>query len=379
MTKPASRNLGSKAGIARKYSNRTLKLLWGRAAGHCSMAECRIELFADATDYDPVVVIGEIAHVKAASDGGPRAHATLSAAERDDYDNLILLCQNCHGRIDGQPGSYTVERLRDIKQAHEAWVRASLPERGRSTTGWTVLTLEGDHPLDLTIAHAALSPDFVLGEPRRLQVPGNTDDWPAVNAKIAATVGDVLSGPDVFDRRLAVMPLAPVSACLALGYHLTSRPHVRLFQNDRDTHSWAWSCKERLVNDLTVDGIDETQTNAHALAFLFHLSAEITADALDGALPDGTASINIRVPQPSTSWLRDPEQLNWVALAARNAFERAITTFSRAKEWHIFFAGPAPAGVAIGRQLNPTIYPPTQLYEYRRNLAPRYRPSIRLT
>ena len=51
--KPAKRN----------YSDRTLKLLWGRAAGRCAMPECRIELYAEATDYDPIVVIGEIAHV----------------------------------------------------------------------------------------------------------------------------------------------------------------------------------------------------------------------------------------------------------------------------------------------------------------------------
>jgi hypothetical protein len=33
------------------------------------MAECRIELFAEATSYDPLVVIGEIAHVAAAKLG----------------------------------------------------------------------------------------------------------------------------------------------------------------------------------------------------------------------------------------------------------------------------------------------------------------------
>jgi hypothetical protein len=342
------------------------------------MAECRIELFAEATDYDPVVVIGEIAHVAAARDGGPRAQITLGATDRDNYDNLILLCQNCHQRIDGQPGSYTVERLRDIKQAHEAWVRASLPERGRSTTGWTVISLEGDHPLDLATATAALSPDFVVGEPRRFQVPSNTEDWRAVNAKIAAVVGELLTTSDAFDRRLAVLPLAPVSACLALGYHLTSRPHVRLFQNDRDTHSWAWPRGKAPVNDLTVAGLDAPRNDASDVAFLFHLSAEITDEALEGSLPLGAPHINLRIPIPKTSWLRHPEQLSWIALAARDAFEQAAVIFSSATTWHIFYAGPAPAGISIGQQLNPTIFPPVQLYEYRRNQSPRYQASIRL-
>src|SRR5439155_13774406 len=56
---------------SRSYSHRTLKLLWGRAGSRCAMPECRVELFAEATDYDPTVVIGEFAHVTAAADDGP--------------------------------------------------------------------------------------------------------------------------------------------------------------------------------------------------------------------------------------------------------------------------------------------------------------------
>ena len=38
----------SSAGTRRNYSDRTLKLLWGRAAGRCAMPACRMEVFADA-------------------------------------------------------------------------------------------------------------------------------------------------------------------------------------------------------------------------------------------------------------------------------------------------------------------------------------------
>lgn len=87
---------------SRKYSARTLKMLWGRAAGRCAIPSCRIELFCDATEHDPTVIIGDIAHIEASSDKGPRANKLLSNKERDEYENLILLCQNCHTRLDGQ-------------------------------------------------------------------------------------------------------------------------------------------------------------------------------------------------------------------------------------------------------------------------------------
>jgi SMODS-associated and fused to various effectors sensor domain len=88
--------------------------------------------------------------------------------------------------------------------------------------------------------------------------------------------------------------------------------------------------------------------------------------------------VDFRVPQPSTGWLQHPDQLTWAALEARRAFERAMQLASDAAEWHLFYAGPAPLAAAIGQQLNPTMYPAIQLYEYRHKETPRYKPSIRL-
>jgi hypothetical protein len=57
---------------------------------------------------------------------------------------------------------------------------------------------------------------------------------------------------------------------------------------------------------------------------------------------------------------------------------RALRPAPDVLEWHFFYAGPAPLAVAIGQQINPTMYPAVQLYEYRHKESPKYRPSIRL-
>jgi hypothetical protein len=366
------------ARASRHYSDRTLKLLWGRAAGRCAMPECRVELFAEATDYDPIVVIGEIAHVAAVADGGPRAAAALSPHQRNDYENLILLCQNCHARVDGQEGFYSVERLRGIKESHEAWVRASLPERGRSRTGWSALAMWGDHPADLRTAGEAVAPDFIVDTPEVLQVPTDAADWQGVDHTIAANAHRLLAGDDAFERRIAVFPLAPVSACLSLGYHLTSRPNVRLFQYHRDERSWGWPQRPAPAQDITVGGLDANPAHCHAATFLFHYSASITDEVLVEAHAPLELRVDFRVPEPSTGWLQHPSQLIWAAAEARRAFERVMQWAPSAREWHLFYAGPAPLAVAIGQQLNPTMYPPVQLYEYRHKDTPRYAGSIRL-
>jgi hypothetical protein len=342
------------------------------------MPDCRIELIADATEYDPVVVIGEIAHVAAARDGGPRAAPQLSARQRNDYENLMLLCQNCHARIDGQQWSYPVERLKGLKAAHEAWVRASLPERGRSRTGWTVLGLRGDHVVDLGTTSEALSPDFIAGDPDVVHIPTEATDWRAVNVMLAARARELLSGRDAFERRLAVFPLAPVSACVALGYHLTNRPHVRLFQYHRDEQSWVWPQQGAPAQDLVVSGLDDRDESCRSVAFAFHLSAEITDAALAGLDDVFDRRVDFRIPRPSTAWLQHPDQIKWLSIEARQAFERAMLLYPGASIWHVFYAGPAPGAVALGQQLNPTMCPQVQLYEYRHREEPAYRASIRL-
>ena len=48
---------------------------------------------------------------------------SLPLEKRDDYDNLMLLCQEHHRLIDQQPHRFTVERLRQMKADHERRIR----------------------------------------------------------------------------------------------------------------------------------------------------------------------------------------------------------------------------------------------------------------
>jgi hypothetical protein len=132
------------------------------------------------------------------------------------------------------------------------------------------------------------------------------------------------------------------------------------------------------AQDIAVSGVDGSVSDARAVAFLFHFSAEITEAALADVVPASMPRIQFRVTDPSTGWLVHRDQVTWAAVAARQTFESARRMFPRAETWHLFFAGPASVGVAIGQQLNPTMYPATRLYEYRHQASPPYLASIRL-
>lgn len=108
-------------------STKTAKMLWGRAAARCAIPDCRHPLVVDETDADDEVLVGEMCHMVGESEDGPRGQSPLTRDQRDLYSNLILLCRNHHSEVDGQPATFTVERLKAIKGHHERWVREALP------------------------------------------------------------------------------------------------------------------------------------------------------------------------------------------------------------------------------------------------------------
>jgi hypothetical protein len=107
-------------------SLRDQKMLWGRSASRCAFTECRRELVMDATTADRAAIVGEVAHIVSESPDGPRGNSHLTADERSRYANLILLCNVHHQLIDDQPNTYSVDRLLQMKNDHEGWVRTTL-------------------------------------------------------------------------------------------------------------------------------------------------------------------------------------------------------------------------------------------------------------
>jgi hypothetical protein len=67
-------------------------------------------------------VVGDECHIVSSKPDGPR-HRHLDAGQVDAYDNLILLCPSDHVTVDKQPLHYTEQKLRQVKRAHEEWVR----------------------------------------------------------------------------------------------------------------------------------------------------------------------------------------------------------------------------------------------------------------
>lgn len=118
--------------MARKYAEKDIKLLFAQSGGYCAFPACTARLVEPANAHDPAAVLGQICHMVASSDDGPRGSKDFPEDLRDKYDNLILLCNHHHTLIDKQPNTYTVEDLKEWKSNREEFVTVKLTSGMRS-------------------------------------------------------------------------------------------------------------------------------------------------------------------------------------------------------------------------------------------------------
>lgn len=111
-------------------TNKSIKILWAEAAGRCAFPGCGIKLSTGGGGNIAPHTIGEMAHIRGNKKGTNRHDASQSQADRDDYENLILLCPTHHEIIDAQENEeqYSVDLLLSMKAEHENSVNGRLDQ-----------------------------------------------------------------------------------------------------------------------------------------------------------------------------------------------------------------------------------------------------------
>lgn len=84
----------------------------------CAFDGCDRPIFV----HGEINLVGEIAHIKARKEGGPRFDPNQTAEENRSVDNLMAVCKVHRNVIDDENNLkiYTVERLHEMKREHEA-------------------------------------------------------------------------------------------------------------------------------------------------------------------------------------------------------------------------------------------------------------------
>lgn len=112
-------------------SEKELRILAIRSYNRCAL--CKTHL-TNITEDGKLYHISKAAHIEGENETSARHNPDLDYPEKNDAENLILLCGTCHDIVDNDPVKYTVSGLKQLKQEHELFCEQaicnSLPEIG---------------------------------------------------------------------------------------------------------------------------------------------------------------------------------------------------------------------------------------------------------
>lgn len=246
---------------------------------------------------------------------------------------------------------------------------------------WIVLIQDILHPVDIHSVLEALKPEISIGPP--VFIRPDLSSWQASVEYQEQLIIDLFAKcRQSFPPRFAVFSIAPIPLIVHLGFLLSYDLPVRYYKLHIDTQSWKWPEVDLQAVDenIQVKGLpQETILETREVLIRVSLSAIVGQHETDEVISGLPIQIDIFVDKPSRIWIRSPKQLDRLSEVFRGVLDEIRQKVPYCQRIHLFCAIPAPAALAIGRQINPRMDPPVSLYEYSRQKSPRYELALTLS
>lgn len=348
---------------SRDISFPTALHVYTASAGRCSFFGCPKYVLEEPLTRSRAI-LGNIAHIVAASYEGPRGNYPLPMSERSKFENLMLLCPVHHPFIDKKEfeSKYSVELLRDWKKKHESRMRlqTSIPVTAKTYALLFQGQIRGKR---FAISEADLHPAVFNHEKRYFDAKIFNIDL--INIHDAATAAYWKTGKDKIDHvlkqevmpmvehgdveRLSIFALARIPLLAYLGYQLGDKVPVKLYQKHKDDgEGWIWPKREK---EIKFQRLEHGGDSNKKIAILISISGgEI--DKVKYAVPESRIfEIRPVAEAPGYTLIRSPKTLENFRLAYRDFLSYIESKYPHAEQIDCFIAGPAPVALICGREL----------------------------
>lgn len=354
--------------------------LWVAAGGRCEFRGCCKPIDRDFLTKARCNV-AEYAHIIADSPAGARGVLGESERLAADPSNLMLLCFDCHSRIDrkAQDNPYTAEQLRAMKREHEVriqliysatGVKESLPILMSFPIGSQVPVIELEQ-----VHHAMLENSGYTRFPaaRHIHIDrsdfdvqdDSPDFWPRAEQAVTSLYERRIL-PELTMRdgpsHLTIAALAPIPILMKLGALLGDKTEAMVM--DLPNERWLWDRGSDCAAPEFLYEVPETLPREVAVAV--SISSRATQ-------PDGVEVVEFRAKEPNRAIIRTEGHL----LTFRREFNAFLMTVVRAgvRVLHIHPVTSLCTSVEIGRMLLPKALEEVHVWEWQ---APTWRPALRL-
>lgn len=331
------------------------------------------------------VPIGDVAHAAGQGDGPttPRLVPEMPPEERDAAENLLLLCQPCHRKVDNKSvePAYDIATLQQLKREHEKLVQhlLSLMESRRTLVLRMIGSVRGNlvsaSRLEVGAATAARGrvPAYLDNRHHaelEIDLTGVAEDDPAYWAvQRRAVENGVAQALDALRTgtadHLTVFAFARLPLLVLLGWLLDDTVRTDIAQRSRGPR--AWRPVDGAIHTFATELTDGTAEAPEALLVL-QLSGTPELDKLPDPVTRLVRATVTPADGPPHVSIADTE-------GSREAFDRELRRALGQLEarlvtpsaLHVVAAAPIAPAVALGRAIDPQVFPAVHVYDLGRD------------
>lgn len=356
----------------KKPTEKIKMMLCAVTAGRCEFEGCNKYLFEDNLTCE-LLNLSEVAHNIASSSAGPRGDIELSHKVSDDIENLLLLCRDHHKLVDNKPEIYTVEKLRAMKIKHEREIHrlCDLMYYPKCIVVKFQSPIKGKKQVIInqkeinSIVVKKFKPQEKYGPSIDVELSQEYNSklfWDEANKKIeneyTKMILPILDNNEV--EHMAVFPLAPIPMIIKLGYLISDKIQVHVYQKRRSTNSWEWIDDSSEV-EFIVNKNCKNQDKVRKVALILSISADIPLARIP---EDEDVFYQISVRKPDVEIIRSERDLT-------NFREKYISVLDQIKKDYpeinvvdIFCAIPTSIAFEVGKSYMEGSHPKIRIYEY---------------
>ncbi|SDL67315.1 hypothetical protein SAMN04487898_12282 [Pedobacter sp. ok626] len=353
-------------GIARK--------LWVQSAGRCQYSGCNVSLWKDDLMYKDMNK-AYISHIVAASPAGPRGDEIKSKELEVSYDNLMLLCDECHNRIDeSDRKNHSVELLMTMKEDHEHRINLvtgiecanrSLVVSYLGKVGSFYPVLNRSKAFETIIpAYFPFKGYFIQGGTKNSPIDDHEEIYWSTEPLVLERWYNQNVMPFLNDRssaHISLFAIAPQPLLIKLGSLVSELQPADIFQYFRDpSDSWKWQedssdLRCQVVPPVTFTGLPVLK---------LELSAELNDERIKKVFGEEQLSIwTVRISDPRRDFLKSRVHMQQLKRVFRSAFDQINVAHPDHKQIHVFPIAPNSAAIEFGRVRMPKADKELVLYD----------------
>lgn len=354
--------------------------LWVAAGGRCEFRGCCKPVGRDFLTLARGTT-AEYAHIIADSPAGARGIPGESERLAADLSNLMLLCYECHGRIDrdGQANAYSGNELRAMKREHEARIELIYSATGVTKSLPILMSFPvGTHvpTLDVGQIHRAMlenSGYTLFPAERHIHIDrsdfdvldDSPDFWRQAERAVTGLYNQRIR-PELVARNgathLTIAAFAPIPMLLKLGALVGDKTQATVL--DLPGERWLWD---------TRPDCPELQFKYDKSTALPREVAAVVSISNRGVHPEADTVVEFQAIEPNRGIIRKEAHL----MEFRREFNAFLMQLVRAgvRVLHLYPVTPISASVEIGRMLLPKTFEEIHVWEWQ---APVWKRAIQL-